>query len=208
MYKRTITVNTAHPGATLQELVVGQNSSALLIIAGVPKDADSVKFTLVRDSLGSEVEFTAVKYEDIWKVSIHSGIFYEVVTDHYEVSVSVEGNEYWSGHGLIRVEKTSQSAVPYVEGPTGPRGETGQAGPRGEAGPIGSTGPRGETGPAGNPGVHIGAEPPSESEAKVWIDTTESGGVSEGPLDDATISMDTTIGDIIGLLGGSIAEGE
>lgn len=150
MYNRTITIDAARPGKTLDELRMGQNSTLLLVLQKVPLAARAVTFILCgTDDSGDAVEFSADKIGDgLWQVFVRSAYFAETGSRHYEVRMTDSGGSgFWDGHGILNVTATSTSVAPADVGPTGP------------------------VGPTGEPGVHVGAEEPTDPDVDVWIDT-------------------------------------
>ena len=193
MYNRTLTIDPSRPGKRLQELDVGQNSSFLLSVRGVPADASGIRFTYIPDD-SDPVEFSGEKIANgTWTVGIRSGFFALPGMFHYEISVDVGGSPFWSGSGIIEVVECNQGASPADVGPTGPAGATGPTGPIGPTG-FGVTGPTGKTGPTG-----IGATGPTGSPGGIGPTgpTGEPGEGIMGPIGptgpagrDGTVSFD------------------
>lgn len=164
MYNRIITVDCSRPEMKIQEIGVGQFSSLKPIIKGVPGNATQVKFAIVDLDDTEGVEFVCERLENgYYTTYVRSGYFTEIKNHHYEILVELDGEEWWSGHGILYVKKQTPSVGEADVGPTGPRGEAGPTGPRGDVGPTGEKGDRGDAGPAGPTG-EVGPTGPQGSE--------------------------------------------
>ena len=81
MYNRTITIDAAKPGKTLDELHMGQNSSLLLVMRNIPDAAASVAFVLGMGDGEPAAEFAAANEGNgIWSVLVRSAYFTDVGT--------------------------------------------------------------------------------------------------------------------------------
>ena len=161
MYKRVLTIDASRPGRKLQQLDVGQNSSFLLTVLGVPAEATSLRFNFIEENGDKGVEFVGEKVANAWNVGVRGSYFPVPGRFHYEIVVEIGSSDSWCGHGIIEVVANATSVAPADVGPTGPRGNDGPTGPAGGTGPtgpigataIGATGPTGHGGPTGPAGV-------------------------------------------------------
>ena len=113
MFNRVITIDAARPNATLQELIVGQYAALLLVIKGVPAEADKVIFTRTDPTnKSSAVAFEAKNVGYDRRIFIAAGFFASVQPYKYTICIFIEGEPYWSGSGIIRVQALPASAFP------------------------------------------------------------------------------------------------
>ncbi len=111
MYRKIITLKPDQPNLPLDPLLVGQNSSVLLLLRGVPAGC-AARLYLTKPGAAAAVYFDASAEADEVAVFVPGANFPTPGAGKYEVIITDGGGRnFWVGGGAVTVLEASSGSV-------------------------------------------------------------------------------------------------